>query len=290
MGRRTFLNNKGQDCQVAEPRQTTDNLAPKRSLLRYHCSARCCVLILESIPNQTADGMFRNSVDRLVQQLKNGLQLKSPEPPPPLLLVVQFRRPSEPAAEAGRDLRPRYTIWTDSSGGGRSQAQWSNNCVFHGTLGTTAASVEDATKAVSVPESSRLTRVMSSFASLYYPLRVNLSDYDSFRLHCRDESESPRCWLFGVATESPVRERSIFYRPFGVGPCSPGHRFTTVDLPFADFLMTYRGRLIDSPETMNARRILGFLITLIDPTPGPFAIVCDRLEALRQHTSAQPYR
>ncbi|KAK4533865.1 hypothetical protein CCYA_CCYA19G4747 [Cyanidiococcus yangmingshanensis] len=225
--------------------------------------------------------MLRASLGRLVQRLRDGLQLRSLEPPAASVVVLQFARRDEAAAGGTRHRQAPCTIWTDSSAGGQSRADWIDGRVLRGTLVAPAVSATSGVGAVSSGKAAQQQGRPSHFVSLYYPFRVNLSDYDCFRLYCRDESERPRCWLFGVATESPVRERSVFYRPFRVGPCSSVDGCSVVDMPFAEFAMTYGGRVIDSAEMMNTRRILGFLITLMDPNPGPFAITLDRLDALR---------
>jgi hypothetical protein len=215
-------------------------------------------------------------LDVLVRQWKTRWQLRALEPPASSTVVLQFPLSADPRQRAG------VVISTDASAGGESEAYWTDGRAFQGCLSVPAGRYASIAAETQAQRTTQHKERLSGFVSAYYPLRVDLSDYDCFRLYCRDESERGRLWLFGVATDSPIRERSIFYRPFRLEPGPSSTSCTAVDMPFSEFAMTYRGLVVDSAEGMNTRRIQGFLVTLMDTNPGRFSLVMDRLEAFRR--------
>ncbi|KAK4537073.1 hypothetical protein CDCA_CDCA11G3098 [Cyanidium caldarium] len=237
------------------------------------------------------------------ERLPSLWRLEVPQPPPALQTVYRFRteagvEPDKPAAAAP------YQVLSDASSGGFTEAQFVDGHRFEGNLSTRQSAVEPETtpaperrsawwggRSPGTPPSTR----RNGFAALYFPHVCDLSDYDELLLHCRERSECPRRWLFGVVTDSYVRERNSFFRPFTVSSSSssssssspppphtsPATPYAPVRMPLDEFVMTFQGRLVDVAEQMNRHRALAFVITLDDGTDGPFCLELDRLEAHR---------
>lgn len=98
----------------------------------------------------------------------------------------------------------------------------------------------------------------------------------------RDAPSAPaspqRCFFFNVTTDSYVEERALHQLPF----VAPEGAFGEVPLPFANFVMTSRGNVVEVSSELNKHRVLALGITLADGKDGPFALELDHLRAVRR--------
>lgn len=103
------------------------------------------------------------------------------------------------------------------------------------------------------------------------PLGLDLSGRDGLRLRVRGDGKRYKlCVKNDAAFDGVVYQSAFEARPAA---------WQTVDLPFAGFVPTYRGRRLDGEPPLDSSRIatLGFMVS--DRQVGPFRLEIASLEA-----------
>ncbi len=183
----------------------------------------------------------------LLPQLQNVLPAYQPESlnmPP--LLITDFTSNS---ADLGW-----YTV-NDEVMGGRSEGDFRR---VHGEL---------------IFEGCTNTRGGGFSSIRTKPLQLELSRYNGVRLHLRGDG---RRYTWRLATAARLRGRPVVYSAdFETGDGA----WTTVDIPFANFVPRFRGSLLDAPP-LDPGQITGMGLMIYDRRDGHFELHLKSVQAL----------
>jgi hypothetical protein len=101
---------------------------------------------------------------------------------------------------------------------------------------------------------------------------ADLTSYDGIRLRIRGDG---RRYIWQLTTKAEFRGRPV---RFWAGFDTVADTWTTVDVPFSDFVPRFRGTNLDDIP-LDVSRVTGMGLMIYDGRDGPFAIEVDSVES-----------
>ncbi|XP_010537643.1 PREDICTED: probable complex I intermediate-associated protein 30 [Tarenaya hassleriana] len=184
------------------------------------------------------------------------------------------------------DLR-KWHLYSDSEYGGLSSASLE---IADGRNGSNCPGIFSGNLSLDVSEGSKWKITRSGFCGMrskQFDGFIDLDGYDAVALRLKGDG---RCYISTIYTEnwvnSPGQPEDNSWQAFVI---TPKDDWYTAKIPFARYLPTWRGNVIDAQMEMNLGRVLGMSISVnaeagVDGSKsgaGDFRVEIDWIKALR---------